>query len=161
MIAINPAMRFGKHKGTLVSEVPTQYLTWVMETFPRPPDYVVAEVVRRGSTQFGGDAILCQAAISDRAFDSARGGRKKWRRKPPRGASNPRRAAKRAARGEVARQKAKESESRMAKGVWIVGENFERLRHEFIASGGDVDSCPFEAPDNADFLDHLYSITHS
>ena len=159
MIAINSALRFGKYKGTLVSDVPTQYLTWVMETFPRPPDYVVAEVVRRGSTQFGGDAILCQAAISDRAFDEARGGRKKWRRKPPKRAMNPRRAARLATRGEAARQKSKESEARMTKGVWIMGANFERLRHEFIAGGGDADSCPFGLDGDLDALAHLRSIS--
>ena len=136
MIAINPPLRFGKHKGTPVSDVPTQYLTWVIETFPRPPDYVVAEVVRRGSTHFGGDAILCQAALSEKAFGQSRKAKKKWSR-------SVKRSQRRASRGEVSRQKSKEVDARIEKGVRIVGEHFEKLRKEFIESGGDVNSCPF------------------
>jgi hypothetical protein len=100
------------------------------------------------------DALWSKAKESAKVARRARSAARRADRK----AAGIVRMHERAAREEAARQKEKE---RRAKGVWIVGENFERLRHEFIASGGDVDSCPFEAPDNTDFLDHLYSITHS
>jgi|688.fasta_scaffold1922689_1 hypothetical protein len=41
-------MKFGKHKGTPVREVPTEYLDWCIATMPDPPDYVLREAAERG-----------------------------------------------------------------------------------------------------------------
>lgn len=43
-----PVFRFGKHKGTPVTEVSVGYLKWCYESFPDCPDYIVAELSRRG-----------------------------------------------------------------------------------------------------------------
>ena len=35
----NPIMPFGKHKGVLLAEVPTDYLWWVLETAAATDDF--------------------------------------------------------------------------------------------------------------------------
>ncbi len=41
-------MPFGKHKGAPVTEVGSSYLKWCYESFPDCPDFIVAELSRRG-----------------------------------------------------------------------------------------------------------------
>ena len=43
-----PVFTFGKHKGTPVTEVSAGYLKWCYESFPDCPDFIVAELSRRG-----------------------------------------------------------------------------------------------------------------
>ena len=150
MVATVPAVRFGRYKGTPISEVPTQYLTWVMETFQRPPKYIVAEVERRGACQFGRESVACRAAVVEKTWRDAKGAKRRWRRKKPGAPKSEKRALRAAKTSEAARQKAKAAEARMAQGVWLVGSSFHRLREEFVASGGDVNSCPFVTPEDAE-----------
>lgn len=43
-----PVLPFGKHKGLPVTEVGSDYLRWCYESFPDCPDFIVAELSRRG-----------------------------------------------------------------------------------------------------------------
>jgi hypothetical protein len=135
-------IRFGKHKGTPVGEVPTDYLAWVMRTVRTPP-LVVKQELQRRSSMAGQSAILAASALSDRAFRDARKRRCKRHR---RGCGVTSRAAR---RPEEQRQKSHEQLSRLGRGARITGEDYERVRSAWEATGGDPSECPFTCDSTA------------
>lgn len=125
-------MWFGKFAGTPMSEVPTDYLVWVVESFRATPGAVVRELRRRGETSVEGACLLAEADKS------------------------PRRRGRR--RRNVAPQAA--GRSIPAPGGVFVGGDFHRLRAAFVASGGDCSSCPFgeSSADQEAMFSHWRSI---
>lgn len=139
MDAAVAVLRFGKHKNMPVDEVPTDYLAWVVRTFRNPPAVVRHELRRRGQLS-GASAILAATALSDRAFRDAR--RKNGRKRRPKHEG----ASRTATPSEAQRQVCHERSRKLARGVQIVGEHFERLRADWEAAGGNQLECPFESP---------------
>ena len=128
---------FGKHKGTPVGEVPTDYLAWVVRTARTPP-FVVKQELQRRSSLAGASAILAASALSDRAFRDAR----KKRGKRHRGGYGV--TSRAARRSEEQRQKSHEHMARLGRGVRITGEDYEQERAAWEAAGGNPSECPFE-----------------
>jgi hypothetical protein len=134
-------MRFGKHKGELVSLVPTDYLVWCVENMSIPPKAVVAELQRRAAMHGTRDALTAASAVSAVAFEQARPQRpqcKKRRKKKEKPAAD--RKERRAA---IQRQEAAARLSR-AQARPVVGADFDRLRVAFSQAGGDEEACPFD-----------------
>lgn len=121
-----PIIRFGKYKGIPVDEVPVDYLVWCCQGMKVCPPYIQLEVHRRSA--FDAEA---QAAVSllGRRLGKSLG---KFHRK----------MGKVEARKQGQRDRAKAQLARAQKNVFV-GENFERLRAEFVAAGGDLSLCPF------------------
>ena len=119
-------LRFGKYKGTPVDEVPVDYLVWCCQGMKVCPPYIQLEVHRRAA--FNAEA---QAAVSllGRRLGKSHG---KFLKK----------MGKVEARKQGQRDRAKAQLARVQKNVFV-GENFERLRAEFVAAGGDLSLCPF------------------
>ena len=118
-----PKLGFGKYKGTPVDEVPVDYLVWCCQAMKVCPPYIQLEVRRRSAYNAEAQAAVC---LFGRKWGKSRGKRK----------------GRVEARKQAQRDKAKAKLERIQKNV-IVGENFERLRAEFIANGGDLSLCPF------------------
>lgn len=138
MDATVATLRFGKHKGMPVGEVPTDYLAWVVRTFPKPPTVVKQELQHR-ERQSGASAILAASALSDRAFRDARMKRAKRHR---RGYEV---APRTALRSDEQRQKSRERLVRLGRGVQITGEYYEQERAAWEATGGNPRDCPFSS----------------
>jgi len=121
-----PKLGFGKYKGIPVDEVPVHYLVWCCQGMKVCPPYIQLEVHRRSA--YDGEA---QAAVSllGRSLGKSRG---KLHRK----------MGKVEARKRGQRDRAKAQLDHIQKNV-TVGENFHRLRAEFVAAGGDLSLCPF------------------
>jgi hypothetical protein len=121
-----PKLGFGKYKGIPVDEVPVDYLVWCCQGMKVCPPYIQLEVHRRSA--YNAEA---QAAVSllGRRLGKSLG---KFHRKK----------GKVEARKQGQRDRAKAQLARVQKNVFV-GENFERLRAEFISAGGDLSLCPF------------------
>jgi hypothetical protein len=135
-------MRFGKYKGLELEAVPTDYLVWVVRNFRRSNYWAIVELKRRASTQSGPSAMQAQVALSSRMVALAK--KIQQRRVPKRSA---RRGSKAASRQEDRRRQSYRSVDRLRSGVLVVGEHYERLRGDFLAAGGDLNACPFDAED--------------
>ena len=121
-----PKLGFGKYKGIPVDEVPVDYLVWCCQGMKVCPPYIQLEVRRRSA--FDAEA---QAAVSllGRRLGKSHG---KFQRK----------MGKVEARKQGQRDRAKAQLEHIQKNV-TEGENFHRLRAEFVAAGGDLSLCPF------------------
>ena len=129
-------MRFGKHKGMCVSEVPTDYLEWCYDQIANCPSYVTEELGRRGVMT--GDVWLARSR-QDRALMTRQ---EKLIRKLCKT------EARKAAFAERQRKAAKEKLAEMQAGINIVGHQYQSLRDEFDRAGGDQDECPFDTDDH-------------
>lgn len=146
LITVNKAdakvIRFGKYKGLELEAVPTDYLVWALKTFRRSPYWAIVELKRRAATQSGPSAMQAQEALSSRTATLAK---KIQRRRVPKRSA--RRGSKPASRQEDRRRQSYRSVDRLRSGVLVVGEHYERLRSDFLAAGGDLNACPFDAED--------------
>jgi hypothetical protein len=133
-------MRIGKYKGLELEAVPTDYLVWALKTFRKTPSWAMTELKRRAATQSGPSAILAQEALSSRTVMLAK---KIQRRRVPKRSA--RRGSKAASRQEDRRRQSYRSVDRLRSGVLVVGEHYEHLRGDFLATDGDLNACPFDA----------------
>jgi hypothetical protein len=111
-------MTFGKHRGDPACDVPLDYLVWAMESMAKPPACVLDELRRRAGRYGSRDAVPAQAALSGFGVR----GHRKASRKVTR------------SRARAIRQSAGE----------FIGRDFGASRSQWIASGGDPGSCPWE-----------------
>jgi hypothetical protein len=126
-------MRFGRHKGLPVSEVPTEYLKWVYENLQRVPTYVSEELGKRGIVT--GDIWLARnPGLDNRPKNSV--------------VSKKTKATRKKLFADIQRKKAKSKVEAMQAGIDIVGSEYPRLRTEFDRAGGDADECPFDTEDH-------------
>ena len=116
-------LRFGKYKGIPVDEVPVDYLVWCCQGMKVCPPYIQLEVHRRAAFNAEAQAAVCLLVG-------------KW------GKGRGKRKGKVEARKQGQRDRAKAQLARVQKNVFV-GENFERLRAEFVAAVGDLSLCPF------------------
>lgn len=66
-------MKYGKHKGLPMTEVPMSYLTWYVANIATPAGYIVDELKRR-SEQYGSrDALVAASALSSLLYTQAAG----------------------------------------------------------------------------------------
>lgn len=111
-------MTFGRHRGDPACDVPLDYLVWAMESMAKPPACVLNELRRRAERYGSRDAVPAQAALSGFGIRAHRKASRKVMR----------------ARAKAARNAAGE----------FVGKDFASDRAQWIASGGDPGSCPWE-----------------
>jgi hypothetical protein len=139
-------VRFGKHKGLPVSEVPTAYLAWALDSLAECPAYVIVELTRRGSLESGA-ALIAQTAVNNAQWKQARrtSAANARYRKHQRHAG--RRDEKRQARADRVRMAATAKMDAMRAGVTTVGREYSRLSAEFEQAGGDTHACPFDCDD--------------
>jgi hypothetical protein len=138
-------MNFGKHKGELVSLVPTDYLIWCVDNMKRPPKIVIAELERRASLHGTRDAVAAASAVSAVAFQQARpktkrGSKRRQRPEKPRLSRQERLAQRRRAQATARLDRIQAHP--------VVGEDFDRLRLAFTQADGDEEGCPFDTPDD-------------
>jgi len=119
-------MTFGKWRNCPVTEVDADYLRWCVDSIPRCPAYIVAEIKRRGR---GVGVCLGSDFLSERQKA---------------------RDAKRCRREKVAarqREAALKKQAQMAAGVLLTGSEYLLLRQEFYLLDGDESLCPFDTED--------------
>jgi len=61
-------MTFGRYEGMAVSDLPVEYLGRLVEKMTNPPAYLLAELRRRVDIKETRDALVAQAALSNRMF---------------------------------------------------------------------------------------------
>jgi hypothetical protein len=142
----NTPMGFGKHKGLPVSEVPTSYLSWALDSMTNCPAYIVVELTRRGSLESGA-ALLAQTAVNNAKWRQARRGGTGNSRYRKQQKFSARREDKRQSRKDRIRMAALAKMDAMRAGITTVGRDYRRLASEFARDGGDLDACPFDCED--------------
>lgn len=120
-------LRFGKHAGCKVKDLPLDYLKWMASE--QQAEWAVDEMVRRGSVP----------APSKKSSSERKQAKRKARKE--------RRIKRKEVFSEIQRNLAASRMAEMQSGILIEGSDYQRLRDEFDRAGGDPDDCPFDTTD--------------
>ena len=133
-------LTFGKYRGVAVDEIPVDYLTWILRYWEKPSRWASLELERRARVMSGRDALEAQAALGK--YKSGLGRSIGRHRRPVRSGKK---TSRYGSRSERHRQVSYRKEDKLAEGVVLVGEAYDRLNQEFLGKGGDPSECPFDA----------------
>jgi uncharacterized protein (DUF3820 family) len=135
-------LRFGRYRGHDVRTVPVSYLIWFLRKARRVPPAIMWEL-RRRSGLTSRDGLEAQSALSRWTALLAR---KCSHKRKPSIKKHPDGRRRQPSSSDRQRVAAWRQRDQLKAGVWIVGEDFERLRQEFEAAGGNPAACPFDVP---------------
>jgi hypothetical protein len=135
-------LRFGKYCGHDVRTVPVGYLIWFLGNARKVPPEIMHEL-RRRSGQTNRDGLEAQSALSRW---TARLARNCGHKRKPSKKNDPAGRRRQPSSSDRQRTAALQLLDRLKAGVMVVGQDFERLRQEFEAAGGDPAECPFDVP---------------